>query len=136
MRLALKAVSYVAIVVLVALLLLTRRRADAANWKAAAAIEKVAGALAAQSVAMAALNHEQVESVAGRQAAQAAQAAREKAQAGVIERLGTVRNFVREAIRMERKGPSIWRSTMACWISCLRGVIRRICLQRTVCSTS
>lgn len=44
---------------------------------------------------------------------------------------GRVRSFVRGAIEMDRKGPSIWRLTRSYWISCWRGVIPRSYLPRT-----
>ncbi|SCW34196.1 Integrase core domain-containing protein [Sphingobium faniae] len=44
---------------------------------------------------------------------------------------GPVRYFVRGAIEMDRKGPSIWRLTRNYWISFWRGVIRRSYLPKT-----
>ena len=46
-------------------------------------------------------------------------------------RIGPVSNFVRGAIEMDRKGPSIWRSTKSYWISCWQGVIPRSYLPGT-----
>lgn len=86
-KLAWRAAPWIAIAVLIGLLLLTRARFDASLNKAAATIERLNGALAAQTLAVNLLNQQQVQAVATREAAQQAQRQREAAQAGVLDRL-------------------------------------------------